>query len=201
MEKCREVGVLARQLFAGGVEVKSGDSEEAIRITRELLANPDVPAIFEAAFENGGALVRVDILQRRRDNRWRLIEVKSTPKSTADVKEEHLDDVAIQFRVVSRSGLDVASSCLMHVNRDYVSQGDSVDVHQFFRMTNLTRKVEMLQLKLTFQLRSELRVLVMPGAPDIPPGPHCTKPVTCEFYDCCNLPCPNDHIEGGTRSH
>jgi hypothetical protein len=114
MEQGREVGELSRKLFAGGVEVKSGDPEEAIRITRELLANPDVPAIFEAALENGGVLVRVDILQRRRDNRWRLIEVKSAD----DLKEEHLDDVGIQFRVVSRSGLDVASSYLMHVNRN-----------------------------------------------------------------------------------
>jgi len=182
MEQGREVGELARQLFAGGVEVKSGDPEEAIRITRELVANPEVPSIFEAAFENGGVYVRVDILQRRRDNRWRLIEVKST----ADLKEEHLDDVGIQFRVVSRSGLDVASSCLMHVNRNYVSHGGSTDGRQFFRMTNLTRRVETLQPKFTFQLRSELRVLVMPEAPYIPPGPHCSDPVRCEFFDRCN---------------
>jgi hypothetical protein len=100
MEQGGAVGRLARQLFAGGVEVSSRDPEQAIRTTRELIANPEVPAIFEAAFEDGGVFVRVDILHRRRDNgRWRLIEVKST----ADLKEQHLDDVAIQHRVVSRS--------------------------------------------------------------------------------------------------
>jgi hypothetical protein len=50
MEQGREVGKLARQLFAGGVEVPFCDPEQAIRLTRELIANPDVPAIFEAAF-------------------------------------------------------------------------------------------------------------------------------------------------------
>ena len=50
MEQGREVGRLARQLFAGGVEVSSRDPEQAIRTTRELIANPEVPAIFEAAF-------------------------------------------------------------------------------------------------------------------------------------------------------
>ena len=190
MEQGREVGRLARQLFAGGVEVPFGDPEQAIRTTRELIANPEVPAIFEAAFENGGVFVRADILHRRRDNRWRLIEVKST----ADLKEQHLDDVAIQHRVVSRSGLDLASSCLAHVNRNYVYQGDSIDVWRFFKIKNLTRRVEQLLPKLTFQLRSELRVLVMPKAPDIPPGPHCTNPVTCEFFDRCNPPRPDDHI-------
>ena len=197
MEQGREVGRLARQLFAGGVEVPFGDPEQAIRITRELIANPEVPAIFEAAFENGGVFVRVDILHRRRDGRWRLIEVKST----ADLKEQHLDDVAIQHRVVSRSGLDLASSCLAHVNRNYVFQGDSIDVWRFFRIRNLTRRVERLQPKLTFQLRSELRVLVMPKAPDIPTGPHCTNPVTCEFFDRCNRPLPTNHIGYLPRLH
>jgi len=197
MDQGREVGILARQLFAGGVEVRSGDPEEAIRITRELIANPEVPAIFEAAFENGGVLVRVDILHRRRDGRWRLIEVKST----ADLKEHHLEDVAIQHRVVSRSGLDLASSCLAHVNRNYVFQEGSIDVRRLFKIRNLTRRIERLLPKLTFQLRSELRVLVMPEAPDIPTGPHCTNPITCEFFDRCNPPLPNDHIAYLPRLH
>src|ERR1022692_2525547 len=197
MEQGREVGKLARQLFAGGVEVPFCDPEQAIRITRELIANPDVPAIFEAAFENGGVFVRVDILHRRRDNRWRLIEVKST----ADLKEHHLDDVAIQHRVVSRCGLDLASSCLAHVNRNYVYTGGSIDVRRFFKIKNLTRRVERLLPKLTFLLRSEFRVLAMPNAPDLPTGRHCTDPITCEFYDRCNPPLPNDHIGYLPRLH
>jgi predicted RecB family nuclease len=196
MDQGQQVGELARQLFAGGVEVKSGDPEQSIQITRELIANPEVPAIFEATFENGGVLVRVDILQRRKGNRWRLVEVKST----ADLKEEHLDDVAIQARVLSRSGLDVVSSCLMHVNRNYVF-GGSIDVRRFFKIKNLTRRVERLQPKLTFQLRSELRVLAMPSPPKIPVGPHCTNPITCEFFDRCNRPLPNDHIGYLPRLH
>jgi len=197
MEQGRQVGRLARQMFAGGVEVESRDPEQAIRTTRELVANPRVPAIFEGAFEHGGVFVRVDILQRRRDGRWRLIEVKST----ADLKDHHLDDVAIQYRVLSRSGLDVASCCLAHVNRAYVFNGGSVDARRFFKIRNLTRKVEQLEPKLTFQLRSELRVLAMPKVPDLPAGPHCTIPVICEFFDRCNSPRPSDHIGFLPRLH
>jgi len=135
-------------------------------------------------------LVRVDILHRRRDNRWRLTEVKSS----SDLKEEHLDDVGIQTRVVSRSGLDLASSCLAHVNRNYVFRGGSIDVRKFFRIRDLTRRVEKSQKKLTSQLRTQLRILDQPKAPDIDAGRHCTDPVTCEFFDRCNLPRPHDHI-------
>ncbi len=191
MEQGREVGLLARQMFPGGVEVGgSGGLDEAIRMTSELVANPEVPAIFEGTFEHGGVLVRADILQRRRDGRWRLLEVKST----TGLKEHHLDDVAIQARVVSRSGLDLAASCLIHVNRNYVFQGGPIDVRRFFRIRNLTRKIARLDPKLTFQLRAEFTVLAMQKAPDLPTGRHCVEPVTCEFFDRCNPPRPDDHV-------
>jgi hypothetical protein len=77
IEQGREVGLLARQLFPGGVEVCSTGLDQAIRTTRELVANPEVPAIFEGVFEHDGVLVRLDVLQRRNENLWRLVEVKS----------------------------------------------------------------------------------------------------------------------------
>jgi predicted RecB family nuclease len=198
MEQGQEVGRLAHQLFPGGVKVDGSDGlGQAIRTTQELIANPEVPAIFEGTFSNGDVLVRVDILHRRRDNRWRLIEVKST----TDLKEYHLDDVAIQHRVVSRSGLDLASSCLAHINRNYVFDGGSIDVRRFFKIRNLTQRVERLQPKLTFLLRSEFRILAFPQPPPIPVGSHCTDPITCEFYDRCNPPRPDDHIGYIPRIH
>ena len=110
--------------------------------------------------EHQNVLVKVDILHRRHDGRLRLIEVKST----TDAKEHHLEDVAIQYRVVSRSGVDVASACLAHVNRNYVYLGGSLDPWRFFRIRNVTRQVQRLQPKLTFQLRSEFTVLAMSKA-------------------------------------
>lgn len=197
IQQGREVGLLARQLFPGGVEVRSeGGLNEAIRATGELVANREVPAIFEGVFEHGGVLVRVDILHRRRDGRWRLIEVKST----ADLKDHHIEDVGIQYRVVSRS-LDIASACLAHVNRGFVFDGQNIDVKRFFRIRNLTRRVERLQPKLTFQLRAQFTVLNMPNAPEIAPGRHCTDPVTCEFYERCNHPIPDDHVLRLPRIH
>jgi hypothetical protein len=198
IEQGREVGLLAHRLFPGGVEIPSeGRLDEAIQATRELVANPDVPAIFEAAFEHQSVFVRVDVLHRRRDKRWRLIEIKST----TDVKDHHVGDVAIQHRVVRRSGIDLASSCLAHVNRDYIYQGGAIDVHRFFRIRNLTRRVEKLQSKLPSMLRSQFRVLGMPEAPRIVSGPQCSYPVTCEFSAHCNPPLPDDHILKLPRIH
>ena len=198
MEQGHQVGLLARQLFPSGIEVRSDRGlDQAIRATRELVANREVPAIFEGVFEHDGVLVRVDVLHRRRDGRWRLVEVKSS----TSVKEEHLDDVGIQSRVVSRCGVDLASVCLAHINRNYVFNGGSIDVRRLFKIRNLTRRIQRLQPKLTFQLRAAFTVLSMPKAPDIAPGKHCMVPVTCEFYDRCNPPLPDDHIGYLPRLH
>jgi hypothetical protein len=198
IEQGHEVGLLAQQLFPGGVEVasSSGGLDDALRTTRELVAK-EVPAIFEATFEHGGVLVRVDILHRRRNNRWRLIEVKSS----TDLRDHYLWDVGIQSRVVSRSGLDLESSCLMHVNRKYVYHGGTIDARQFFRVRNLTRRIARLAPKLTIQLRAELAILAVPKTPEIAPGRQCTEPVTCEFFCRCNTPRPDDHVGHLPRIH
>ena len=197
LQQGHDVGLLARRLFPGGVEVCERSLDQAIRATRELVANRGVPAIFEGVFEHDGVLVRVDVLHRRADGRWRLIEVKSS----ASKKDEHLDDVAIQYRVLSRCGLDIGSCCLAHVNRSYVFRGGSVDSWRFFRIRNVTRQVARLQPKLTFQLRAAFTVLSMPKEPDIAPGRHCVVPITCEFYDRCNTQRRDDHIGFIPRIH
>ena len=96
-----EVGSLARRAFPGGVLVAADHNHlsDAIRNTRELVANSEVPAIFEATFEYSGVLVRVDVLKRNGKG-FRLTEVKSSTK----VKPEHTDDVSIQKYVIAGCG-------------------------------------------------------------------------------------------------
>ena len=190
IEQGQEVGLLARQLFPGGVEVNGpGGLEAAIRSTRELAANPEVPAIFEGAFEHQGVIVKTDILQRRKEEHWRLVEVKSA----SDLKEHHLEDVAIQSYVLSGSGLK-ASVWVAHINREYVLTGAEVDPHQFFLFRNLTTRAKNLQPELVLRLRSQFRILASPTSPEVPTGQHCVNPVVCEFFSRCNLPPPKDHI-------
>lgn len=191
IEQGREVGLLARQLFPGGVEVLSdGGLDQAIRATKQLLANPAIPAIFEAAFEYEGIIIKTDVLQRRKENLWRLVEVKSA----TDLKDQYVPDVAIQDYVLSGSGLKVASLWLAHINRAYVLTGTTVDPRQLFSFRNLTERGRNFQPELILRLRSQFHILAMPEAPEVPTGLHCISPVVCEFFNHCNTPKPHDHI-------
>jgi predicted RecB family nuclease len=198
IEQGREVGMLARKLFPGGIEVDgSAGLKQAIRTTKQLIENPEIPAIFEGAFEHEGITVKTDVLQRRKENLWRLVEVKSA----SDLKDHYVQDVAIQSYVLSGSGLNLASVWLAHINRAYVLTGTTVDPRQLFSFRNLTQRAQNLQPEIVLRLRSQFHVLAMPEAPDVSTGLHCINPVVCEFFNHCNTPKPHDHIGYLPRLH
>jgi CRISPR/Cas system-associated exonuclease Cas4 (RecB family) len=149
-----------------------------------------VPAIFEATFRRLDVLVRVDILERRRRNNWRLVEVKSS----VEAKDHHVYDVAIQHHVVQGCGLDISSPCLMHLNRNYVYDGKSYDARELFIIEDLTRRVREVGSDLPKLLREQQRALARDKPPDVEPGPQCHDPYECEFFGHCNPDPPKTHI-------
>jgi hypothetical protein len=117
-----EVGVKARLLWPGGVLIDSkyDDYAEAIRRTEALITDPTVPAIFEAALVHDGLLIRVDALERLPDGRWRLNEVKSSTR----IKDEYLEEIALQTYVIAGNGLELADAHLVYINDKYVRNGE-----------------------------------------------------------------------------
>jgi predicted RecB family nuclease len=185
------VGLIARTAFPGGVlVVPELDLESALLRTERLLADPTVPAIFEATFRHSEVLVRVDILQRTGRGRWRLIEAKSS----VEPKEHYLYDVAIQYHVVSNCGVDIRSAELMHLNRDYVYAGGPHDPSRLFTTRDLTRQARKLCEEVAAELRAQRRMLARPQPPAIDPGPQCIDPYPCEFFGHCNPEPPKHHV-------
>ncbi|MBN2848246.1 MAG: hypothetical protein JXP72_07345, partial [Coriobacteriia bacterium] len=124
-----EVGCLAQHLFPGGIEVAEDHLHpaEALANTRRLLAE-GITALYEPAFEYGGAFARVDILAAAGDGRWDLYEVKSS----TSVKPEHITDVAVQAYAVEGSGLTLRTINIVHIDNSYVYTGGSYDVSALF---------------------------------------------------------------------
>jgi hypothetical protein len=61
------------------------------------------------------------------DGCWRLNEVKSSTR----IKNEHLEEVALQAYVIAGNGLDLADACLVFVNNNYV-RSQELDWHALF---------------------------------------------------------------------
>lgn len=186
-----DVGEMARSAFPGGVLVEEDFMEhaKAVTHTQQLMADPNVPAIFEAAFTAEGIKIRADVL-RRRPRGWDLIEVKQS----TSVKPYHLSDVTIQKYVVEHSGMKVCQAFLMHLNSDYVYDGRKYDLGCLFAIEDVGAQIKELMPEIPKLLAEQWTALKSKTPPVVKPNGQCSNPYTCEFYDLCNQPLPIDHI-------
>ncbi len=187
----KEVGLLATRLFTGGVRVEAEERDlgPALEQTAAFLADAATPAIFEATLSHAQVLVRVDILERISPEAWRIVEVKAS----TSVKDPHLPDTAIQYYVARGAGLAVESVQLMHLNSRYVYDGCRLDLAQLFTREDVTLRAQEWQGRLP-QILSEQLVLLEGGTPEVEPGPHCTIPYACSFWNHCTAAKPKDWI-------
>jgi predicted RecB family nuclease len=183
MDMGTEVGQLARQRFQGGVLVGFGrySREEALSRTAELLKDPNVPAIFEGAFEFNDVLAYVDILERVGKKKWRLIEVKAG----GAVQDVHLDDLAIQTYILNGAGVSLCGTWLMHLNKEYVYPGGELDLGQLFTIQDVSAEASALQAEVPTRLAAMRAMLAAPSPPAIDPDHHCEAPYPCSFWDHC----------------
>ncbi|HSG04813.1 MAG TPA: DUF2779 domain-containing protein, partial [Nitrospiria bacterium] len=132
-----EVGRYAQLLFPGGVEVpyEGFTKEQQLGATKDLIAN-GAETIYEATFSFDGVFVRADILRKGQDG-WELYEVKSA----SDVKPHFPADVAIQYFVITGSGIPLSRAFLVHIDTSYVRRGE-IDPQKLFARKDLTDLVK-----------------------------------------------------------
>jgi len=178
-EQGTKVGNLAKQLFPGGIEVAwSGNLADTIAQTKDLL--PQRKPIFEASFSAGGVYARADILKPAPRGQWDIIEVKST----TEVKDVHLDDLAVQRYCYESAGLSIRRYFLMHIDRTYILKGD-IDPKGLFALENVTGIVAEKMGEVAERVADMLKVIGQADCPDMDIGPHCSDPYDCPLACRC----------------
>ncbi len=185
-----DIGNKAHNLFPGGILIdhEPWQHDAAVERTRELMADPAIPAIFEAAYEHAGVRIRADVMERLADGRWGLCEVKSASR----VKARYIDDAAVQAYVLEQSGVDLASIELVHVNTGYVYPGGTINWQHYFQRSDVAEKVRAAMLDIPEAISDHLATLNQHDEPAIEPGPHC--PAGCDYWDHCTASKPHDWI-------
>lgn len=187
-----EVGRLATQLYPEGVLIEEDHlhHEAAVQSTLRAMENQNVPAIYEAAFLWDNVRIRVDVLERRGDGGWNLIEVKS---STSE-KDIYLPDVAVQYHVLKGSGLAIDQVILMHLNNQYVYDGNKLELEQLFFVTDMINKAHIYESQVPTLLAQFNEMLAKQEEPKIKPGRHCKNPYECEFWKHCTRDMPEQWV-------
>lgn len=135
-ESGSEVGIIAQGLFPGGVNIPYDpeDYDKQVRLTQETVRS-GIDTIYEAAFKYNGVFVKTDILNKEKEG-WSIYEVKSS----TSMKDIYLPDAAIQFYTVKGSGLPVSRVYLVHINNQYIREGD-IEVQKLFTVNDITSEV------------------------------------------------------------
>ncbi len=186
-----EIGLHAHKLFPGGVLVAEEPWQhvQAVARTAALMADAAVPAVFEAAFVHDDIRIRVDVMERTPDG-WGLREVKSSTR----VKDQHLDDVALQRHVLAGAGVPVSSTEVLHVNNGYLRGTGDVDWPGFFTRVDVTGAIEARRCDLLPRLPPMRTCLQQDSPPLVEPSGHCHTPYGCEFWERCTADKPADWI-------
>jgi len=174
------VGELAQQLFPGGVNAQGEEewhSEKTVKRTAELLHKHSI--IYEAAFMFNEVLCAVDILVQK-GNKFYAYEVKSTNS----VKEQHLEDAALQYYILSNCGLNLQDFSIIHFDKEYIRIGE-IEVAKLFTATSVLEAVEAKQNYISKNIADFKKLIYLKRIPEVEMGPHCNKPYACNFSNYC----------------
>jgi hypothetical protein len=195
LEIGNNTGSLAQQLFPGGVIVpyEGLSRSEQLSMTQTLIEQ-GLDTVYEAAFSHNGVFVKADILHRGNSG-WEIYEVKSS----ASLKDYHMDDASVQSFVISGTGLPVAKVSLVHINAEYVRHGE-IDVHNLFQIVDITDTVKGKESLIAEELQKQ-QTMLKGDEPVIDIGPHCDDPFACDFRGYCwsHIPSPSvfDYMDKG----
>ena len=176
----QDVGVLAQQLWPGGIDATEGHEYPNVLCAKQTqrLLEDGQHVIYEATFVYDDTLVAVDVLAYE-NGVWNAYEVKSS----TSVKEVYYDDAAVQYYVMQGAGVALRNISIVHVNTDYVREGD-LNVAEFFHFENITEAVQGLQDDMP-QTISSLLEMLKGDMPEVEIGAHCSNPYGCSFMGHC----------------
>ena len=119
--EAKNIHNMAKLLFKDGVQV-SGNFEECLRQTKELIQDKNIKTIFEPVFEYNGFVAKADILHRTENNLWEIIEVKSGNKW----KHKYISDTAYISLIATKTIPSISKATLYLLSKDF-RLGNSIE--------------------------------------------------------------------------
>ena len=184
MKQGIHVGELARELFPGGIKIEW--SRDPLEVEKASLnAIKKKKPVFEAGFTHKRGYAIADILEPSKAGKWNIIEVKST----TDVKEDHLYDVAFQKYVYEGKGLKIDKCFVMHLDKEY-RRGKELDLKKLFIRTDVTERIEEYSTNIDIFLNKMAETLDG-DEPVVEVGKQCRG---CALEAMCWSFLPKDHV-------
>jgi hypothetical protein len=181
------VGELAQMLYPGGRSVYSSSITENLRETKAALVSRQ--PLFEAGFAASRLYCRVDILNPAGAESWDIIEVKST----TEIRDEHLHDVAFQRHCCRQAGLTVERCHIVYLNKDFVKKGE-IGPELLFVNEDVTERLGEFSYGIEERINGMFELISSLGCPDAVIGQHCNSPYSCGLQGECWAFLPDHNV-------
>ena len=116
--------------------VESLNQSFIVSKTKECLSNPKIKVLFEGQIEYQNLRARFDVLVKNDDGSFTIVEAKGSnsvfkhsknePEIDTGIKEAYLYDLAFQYYIYEKAGLNISSLGYLYLNRDYKYSNDLV---------------------------------------------------------------------------
>jgi len=188
----------AEALFPSGVTLGFGDYDEYLSLPDRTSKALDegVLTIFQGRFEHEQLTFICDVIQVVNGKEIDLIEIKSSTSA----KPEHIIDLAFQMVVLERCGYTVRNVAVVHVNNQYVRNGE-IDAKQITSRTDVTEAVKDAKDFTITKIDEALNTMSLTECPDASPlhastksfgewlqiYKHIKSPKSGSIYDLCQM--------------
>ncbi|MBT7567826.1 DUF2779 domain-containing protein [archaeon] len=172
------IGVLATKVFPNGTDLADLDFMGNIRATKKAVEKRET--IYEAGFMVDNLFSRGDVLVPVGEDEWDIVEVKSATR----VKDVNIHDVSFQKHVYEKAGLKIRKCSLMHINNEYVKDGN-IEPSELFVQTDITEKVEEFSKGIKERTEEMLKIIGAKKEEGLPIGLQCSEPYSCSLKSEC----------------
>jgi len=133
-------------------------------LTKEALSGEQT-VILQGRLEIDGLTCIFDVLERTPMGTFNLYEIKSSTSA----KPEHEHDLAFQTIVLEKAGLTIDRMFVIHVNNEYVRQGE-IDIKQIADETEVTSAVRSILEDTKRAIEEAKAIVALPTMPDPSPA-------------------------------
>ena len=177
------IGVLATKVFPGGTDLADLGFKENIDETEEAVEKRQT--IYEAGFMVNNLFSRGDVLVPVGEDEWDIVEVKSATQ----VKDVNIHDVSFQKHVYEKAGLKIRNCILMHINNQYIKDGE-IEPEELFVQAEINDKVLEYSEGIEERIDDFMKIINSKKELKCKIGVHCSDPYDCSLMDECwkNVP-------------
>ena len=190
LETGTRVGDLARGYFGEYTLVEFNlDKGKMVSDTKRLIEEEKGErTIAEASFYWDGLFCSVDLL-RVHDEECSIVEVKSS----TEVKDIYVDDLAFQYYVLSKCGMKIKSASLMHIDSSYERHGE-LELDKLFVVKDYTDVVKDKLQEVEDNVRQIRLFQENTEEPENEIALCCEVPYECAYYDYCRRHIPERSV-------